>query len=178
MRTIARTVACSTVLTMLLWTLPFSGAAGATGRLDGLVLGTDGKPAVGSTIYVIDGEGKAARQAVVGADGMYSVPDVPPGSYSLGIETAAGQVGPVVAPPVRIDEGRLVRRDVKLSKATPELVDQTVHGNYSFGSWFSGLGAGAKTGVVLGFLVAAYGVVELVDDDSKESVSTPSGIVE
>jgi len=174
MRTISRTVACSTILTMLLWTT-LAVAAGGTGRLDGLVLGTDGKPAVGSTVHLIDGDGKS-RRAEVDVEGRYSLADVPAGSYSIGIETAAGQVGPVVAPPVRIDEGHLVRRDVKLANATPQLVDQAVQGNYSFGSWFSGLGTGAQAGVVLGFLVAAYGAVELIDDDdNKEIVSTPSG---
>jgi len=178
MRTISRTVACSTIFALLVWTLPLALAAEGTGRLDGLVLGTDGKPAVGSTVHLIDSSGKS-RRAAVDADGKYSLPEVPVGAYSLGVETAAGEVGPVVAPPVRIDEGRLVRRDVKLAQATPLLVDRTIQGNYSFGSWFSGLGKGAQTGVVLGFLVAAYGAVELIDnDDNNEIVSTPSGTVE
>lgn len=165
-----------TVLALLLYFVPIAAVASESGaRLEGLVIGADGMPSSGVTVYLFDEQGQTRAQATAADDGVYSMRDVPAGAYGMGVQTADGTVAPVSSPPVRLAKGDLVRRDLKLVEADQDSVDQALTANYGFGSWFSGLGAGGKAGVIIGFVAFAGLVYKAFDDEDSipEQPSSP-----
>jgi hypothetical protein len=154
------------IVAVLLYGMPLSMlAADASARLEGLVIGPDGRRAQGATVYLFDGEGVTKASAVADADGVYSLRDVPAGRYGMGVETTTGVVAPVASPPIDLGRGQLARRDLKLVQADESTVDQALTANYGFGSWFGSLGAGGKAGVIVGFVALAYLIYEAFDDE-------------
>jgi hypothetical protein len=88
-----------TIQHRLLALLPWAGldaplAAGARGELAGVVLGADGRPVAGATVLVAEPNGVAHR-ATTGADGRYTLTDLPAGVYRP-VAAATGH-GPVAA---------------------------------------------------------------------------------
>ena len=154
-----------TILALVVWFAPMGAFASESGgRLEGLIIGTDGRAATGSTIHLIDQQGDV-RQATTDDDGLYSFGDLPTGSYAVGIELPDGTIAPIASPPVRMRAGELARRDVKLLEADAGAVEQAAAANYSFGTWWAGLSGGAKAGVIIGFVLVGYGLVEAFSDD-------------
>jgi hypothetical protein len=141
---------------MLLWIAPTQVAAFDGGaRLEGLLLDTNGQPASGFKVHLIDAEGRILAMTDASEDGLYSFKSIPAGEYSLGIENLQGQVAPVAAPPVRLGESELARRDLKLLQADGATMDQAAQANYGLGMWWNGLTPAAKTWTVVAIVVVA-----------------------
>ena len=54
-----------------------------TGTLDGLVIGSAGKPLANTTVTVVDSTGKKVTSAVTDKAGKFSLPNLKPGQYRL-----------------------------------------------------------------------------------------------
>jgi hypothetical protein len=63
--------------------LPVLAAAQATGQINGLITDTQGGVLPGVTVEVTNMDTGAIRTAVTGADGLYTVPLLQPGNYSV-----------------------------------------------------------------------------------------------
>ena len=109
---------CRTVVALLCAACVLPVAADGA-RLEGLVLGVDGRAASGLTLHLIDEQGRGAGESRTSDEGVYSFTDLPSGSYSLAVEDTAGRVAIVDAPPMRLGERTLARRDVRLMEADP-----------------------------------------------------------
>jgi hypothetical protein len=163
------------ILALLLYVAPFSAlAAGPSAHLEGLVIDPDGRRSAGATVYLFDREGTTMAEAVADRDGIYSIADLPAGEYGMGVQTVNGVVAPVAAPPIRLSDGQLARRDLKLVQADDDAVDKALTANYGFGSWFGGLNAGEKTGLIIGFVALAYLIYEAFnDEDANQATASP-----
>ena len=173
-RTLNSLAAYTTLFALLLSVAgPPALAAGANGaRLEGLVLGLDGRAAADHCIHLIDAEGEDIARSTVGEDGLYSFTGLDANHYSLGVELPDGTFSPVVAPPVRLGRGELARRDVKLLNSNSDMTDSALQANYGLGSWWSGLSAGGKSWTIIGVLVAAGLIYRALDDD--ETPASPA----
>ena len=76
-----------TILAALLVLLA-SAAQAATVR--GKVTYADGKPCAGAAVTVINGSNQSSTEAYSDSQGMYYLPDVPPGRYTLNVKTSRG----------------------------------------------------------------------------------------
>jgi hypothetical protein len=161
-------------LSMILCTTPGLLASDAASRLEGLVVGVDGRAATSLTVALIDERGSVIERSGVAADGLYSFRRIEPGSYWLGVETQDGLAAPVATPPVRLEGGELVRRDLKLLSANAARVAQaTDNPNYGIGLWWAGLSPAAKVWVVIGIVTFAGITYAALDDE--EDPASPSG---
>jgi hypothetical protein len=153
---------------LLLWAaaVPLAADTGP-GRIEGLLLNVDGRPAAGYTVHLIDDEGADAAQATAGSDGIYSFGDVPAGSYAMGIETPDGALAPVTAPPVELGSRELARRDLKLVETNVATRDAALQANYGLGMWWAGLSTGGKVGVSVALAAILYGIITALDSDNE-----------
>lgn len=174
-RTIRLVAARVTIVSLLLYLVPISTlAAGSGARVEGLVIDFDGRPAEASTVYLIDRDGQPRAQVGTDQDGMYSFVDVAAGEYGMGVQTADGVAAPVSGPPLRLDDGQLVRRDVKLVEADAQMVQQTSGMNYA-GGWWSNMSGGEKVGAAIGIIVFIALVIEAFSsEDAREIPSSPT----
>jgi hypothetical protein len=161
-KTVARLVIAALVLALA----PVQAHAGGA-RLEGYLLGVDGRAASGYRIHLIDDEGQDFAQSLTSDEGVYSFRDVTAGAYSLGIESPEGRVAPVAAPPVRLDAGELARRDIKLLASGDAEREAVERENYSFGVWWAGLSPAAKAGSVVGVFVILGVTVQALDDEDQ-----------
>src|SRR6185295_6497427 len=109
------------------------------------------------------GGGATVARAGTSDEGLYAFHDLPAGSYSLGIENPEGHMAPVAAPPVRLTQGGLARRDVKLLGADPGVRDAAGRDNYAVGMWWAGLSTPAKVWTIVGGLVIVGITVAAID---------------
>jgi hypothetical protein len=176
MRRTTRPIIASTVVAaLLLWGLPLPAeAAPGPARLEGQVVGIDGKPAEGFQIHLIDSEGTEVARAETDDRGVYSFGEVESGSYGLGVGNPDGQLAPVAGPPIELDQGQLARRDLKLVQ-TDEPRRQDLAGiNPSVGTWWAGLSTPGKAWIVVAIVVAAWFTYEaLKSDDEPEQPASP-----
>ena len=100
--TVKSTAACVTILALMLWISPAAIANDPVGRLEGLLVGVDGRPASGYTVHLIGEAGQQHSQSTADEQGLYSFRDLPAGNYALGIENTEGQIAPLAAPPVPV----------------------------------------------------------------------------
>jgi carboxypeptidase family protein len=152
-----------------------SASAGAPGRIEGLVVGLDGRAAASYRVHLIEPSGAEAASAVTDTKGLYSVPSIAAGEYGLALESADGRVAPV-SRPVRIAAGQLARYDVRLLQAEPEEAEEAAEAGGGLGAWWAGLSTAAKVWIIVGS-VAVVGVtyVAVTDDDNNEQEASPSG---
>lgn len=164
-----------TVFSLLLWLAPAPAlASGANGRIEGLLVGVDGRPAQDLKVHLIDGQGKAVAQSSLDGEGLYSFKDLPAGDYSLGIENAEGQMAPVAAPPIELGDAELARRDLKLMQADASTMNKATTANYGLGVWWAGLSPAAKTWTIVA-IIAGLGITwSALDDDDEETDGSPS----
>ena len=165
-------VAQITILTLALMIFPVSAmdsTGGAT--LEGLLVDVDGTPAAGYRVHLIDDTGTPLAQATADEDGLYSFSGVPTGEYALGIENDRGQLAPVAAPPMRLGENELARRDLKLLASDGPGTEGAMRGNYSAGTWWAGLSPAGKTWMVVAIVVAAGLIWAALDDDDDDDAS-------
>jgi len=148
-------------------------AGTGSARLEGLVIGAQGKPAAGAKVYLFDDDGATRAQAVSAQDGVYSMRDVPAGRYGMSVRTPEGIVAPVSSAPIRLADGQLVRRDLKLVEANDAAVDRALTANYGFGSWFKGLSGPEKAGVIVGFVAVAALIYSAFSDNTEEPPASP-----
>lgn len=162
-----------TTLAVVLAVSPVS-AMGVQGgaTLEGLVVGVDGTPAAGYRVHLIDESGRPTAEATADEDGLYSFTGVPAGDYALGIENPGGQMAPVAAPPMRLGDNELARRDLKLMSADEQGTQSAMRGNYSLGRWWAGLTPAAKAWTVVA-LVVVVGVTVALLNDNEASVFEP-----
>ena len=177
MRTVRSTVASLTVFALLLWIAPSPAMASGDGaRLEGLLVGVDGRPASDMTVHLIDGQGNDVAQVAVSDEGVYSFQQLAPGEYSLGIENAEGQMAPVMAPAVNLSDAQLARRDVKLMQANPGPMTAGITPNYGAGAWWAGLSTAAKAWTIVA-IVAVVGITAAAlsgsDDEAPTSPYVP-----
>jgi len=171
-------VACTTLVALLLWIAPSPALASSGGaRIEGLLIGVDGQPASDMTVHLIDGQGNDVAQAGLDGEGLYSFKDLPPGDYSLGIENASGQMAPVLAPAVSLDDDQLARRDLKMMESDPASMTNATGANYGLGSWWAGLAPAAKAWTIVA-IVAVIGITAAAvsgsDDETPEPPVSPS----
>jgi len=170
MRGAIRAMTCR-LLTPILVVSVLPGAVSSTGvdaRLEGRVLGVDGRPASGYRIHLIGDEGHDVAQASVDGSGIYSFSDLGPGEYSLGVESPSGAVAPVAAQPIRLGSRELARRDIKLLESDPTTVNGVLAANPSLGMWWGERTTAAKIWTIIG-IVAVVGITAVALDDEKDT---------
>ena len=120
-------------------------------------------------VHLIGPAGQDLGHSTVGEDGLYSFTGLDAGRYSLGIELPDGSLAPVAAPPVRLAQGELARRDLKLIHADADLVNGALQANYGLGEWWKNLSKSGK--VWTGIAIVVAGVLTY-DALKSESVAT------
>jgi hypothetical protein len=163
-------VAAATLVAMLAGGLPISAAGG---RLEGLVVDLDGRPATDHRVHLIGSDGRPVASSRVSGEGRYTFPDLAAGEYALGVESPGGLVAPVAAPPVEVGADRLVRRDLRLVRADADAQAEAAGSSYGMGLWWAGLSPAAKAWVIVAIVVAAGITWTALDDD--EEPSSPDG---
>jgi hypothetical protein len=82
----------------------------AYGAIVGVVRNAAKVPLAGVTVTAMKADGSAIRATVSGSDGVYSFPDLPPGTWSINAE---GEGSPeVVTPSVQVLAGKASRNDL------------------------------------------------------------------
>jgi hypothetical protein len=148
-------------------------------RIEGLLLGVDGRAATGYTLHLIDGEGRGVGEARTSDEGVYSFRELPPGSYSLAVEDAAGRLAVVDAPALRLGARSLARRDVRLMETDPASHQAVLQGNPSVGLWWAGMSPWARAWTVVGivvFVALTYAALDDDDDSSRDDEDDASPI--
>jgi hypothetical protein len=176
-RTVKSLAACTALFALVLWISPQpSLAAGGSGaRLEGLVLGLDGRAAAGHSIHLIRAGGEDLARSAVGEDGLYSFTGLGAGQYSLGVEMPDGTLAPVAAPPVRLGGNELARRDLKLVTSDAETTNAALQANHGLRQWWSELSTPGKAWTIVGIVVAAALVHDALDDDETRASPVGSG---
>lgn len=168
-------VSTALVVTLLTAMLPGVTIAGPLGaRIEGRVLGVDGRPAAGHRVHLIDGGGRSVAQAATSNDGIYAFKDLAAGSYGLGIEGVDGQAAPVAAPAVKLGAGELGRRDIRLMQAEPGRIESATQANYGVGMWWAGLSPAAKAWTIIGVVVVVGVTAAALSDDDNDPAASPS----
>lgn len=148
-------------------------AAGSS-RLEGRVVGMDGRAVRGYTLHLIDGGGRDVRQATTAGDGLYTFAEIADGSYALAVENPDGLVAVVDAPPVRLTGRALARRDVRLAQADPSRLDSAIAANPSVGLWWAGLSPASKAWTIVGVAFLAILTFSAIDDNPREPDASPT----
>jgi len=168
-------VACVTVLALVLvGFVPRVVAADApSARLEGLLIGGDGRPADGHKVHLIGTEGEGLASSETDNDGLYSFKEVAAGEYSLGIENPDGLMAPVAGPPVRVAAGELARRDLQLMEADAETLQRIASANPSIGQAYAGWTTAGRVWFWIA-VVAGLGIgVAALDSESAASEQMP-----
>lgn len=153
------------IVLLLVASLGPPGAAQSDTRLEGLVMGFDGRPAAGFRVHLIDDSGSDRAQADVDAAGSYTLGGVQPGRYVLALEMPDGRFAAVDAPPLKIRAGHLVRRDLKLIERDPADPAGLAPRAYGFGTWWAGLETRSKVWTVVAIVVIAGITAEALSSD-------------
>jgi len=154
---------------LLLWAVLPSLALAQSARLEGYLLNVDGRAAEGYRVHLIDDRGADVAQSSASAQGVYSFRELAAGSYSIGIEDIDGRMAPVAAPPVALENGGLVRRDIKLIASEDPRQAQVGQQNQSLGLFWAGLSPPAKAWSVIGVVIVLGVVIQSIDDESSSS---------
>jgi hypothetical protein len=158
---------------LLLWSFPLSALAGPGARLEGLVVGIDGRAGAGFTVHLIDPQGEPLARASTDARGVYGFAGLPAGEYGLGVETPAGELAPVAAPPIRLGENELARRDVKLLATEGTGRPTGAPASYAVGMWWAGLSPAAKAWTIVGIVVVTGVTLASLDSGDDEQDASP-----
>jgi len=174
-RAIRPFIALTVVIALLLWATPSPIEASASpARLEGQVVGLDGRPAEGFQVHLIDADGAEVATAETDDGGVYSFEQVEAGQYGLGVGNPQGQLAPVAGPPIDLADGQLARRDLKLVQTDAPRRQELSGVNPSVGSWWAGLSTPAKAWVVVAIVVAAWFTYEaLKSEDEQEQPASP-----
>src|SRR5215204_6385156 len=103
----------------LLLLVPLSAASAAGGEIAGTVTDPKGAVVVGATVTVYpEAGGQPVATVRTDAQGQYKIPNVPPGSYTVGV--VAEGFGPVMSERQVVAEGKATRLDFRLEVASVE----------------------------------------------------------
>jgi len=170
-----RTAVARTVLLALTLSSFPALAAPTPARIEGLVVDSAGTPAAGYEVLLVEPAGQAVASATTDQGGLYSFREVAGGSYAMGLRDPRGGIAPVLADPVRVEPGSLVRRDIALHTVQPAVAQrEAVH--YGLGEWWVSRTRGEKTITIAGFvggLTLLYFLLEN-DNKTKEQGASPS----
>ena len=169
--TLRRRTACLAAFSLILWLIPapvLSSASG--GRIEGLVLDADGRPAAAYEVVLVEPSGHAVATSVIAADGLYSFKDLAAGRYAMGIQRPDGAVAPVAAEPVSLEAGQLVRRDITLMEADAEQVSRAA-AHYQVDVWWVSRTRGEKIWTVVGIIGGLGLLWYLLKDDRQITAS-------
>jgi hypothetical protein len=107
------------LLTLTLLLAPLAAASAAGGELAGTVTDPKGAVVVGAAVTVYpEAGGQPVANVRTDAQGQYKVPNVPPGSYTVGV--VAEGFGPVMSERQVVAEGKATRLDFRLEVALVE----------------------------------------------------------
>ena len=118
--------------------------AGSDARLEGRVVGVDGRAAVGIEVVPLDAAGEVVGRSALDGEGMYRFRDLPAATYGVALESAEGLAAPVLQSDTRIRDGELARRDIKLVDASAVSLAPANEGGRSIGERWAGLNKAAK----------------------------------
>jgi hypothetical protein len=150
---------------------PSAVASPSGARLSGVLIETDGRAAQGYTVHLIDAAGAAAASSRTGRGGRFEFEGLAAGEYGMGIENPAGQMAPVLAPPVLLSAGRDSRRDVRLVATDPQARETGASGAPAVGIWWAGLTPAAKAWMIAGAVVVLGVTVSALQSESSASPS-------
>src|SRR5204862_3641065 len=112
MRHWSRSVARLLGVAMLLALWVVTGHAQTQGAISGAVTDTSGAAIPGATVTVTNTATSGARTTVTNADGLYTFPSLPPGTYTLKVELQGFKTAEIAA--FKVDVQQNVRVDVPL----------------------------------------------------------------
>lgn len=164
-----KTLAVASTVAMLLSFFPTIAPAGEGARLEGLLVGVDGKPAAGYNVLLIGEEGEVLDRTEAAGDGIYRFSNLASGSYSLGLETPDGLAAPVMNGPTDVKSGQLVRMDIKLMRQDAVSADDSKKKPAGIRIWWAGLSRTAKTWTLVGVSVATVIIINALDDEDPAS---------
>ena len=161
----------ATVVGLLIVTSHFHVvAAGPDARLEGILLGVDGRPAAGHRVHLIGGAGDALGASTTADDGLYSFPNLEAGDYTLMIEGPTGQMGALAGPPLRLGDNELARRDLRLLEAAPDRIDSTLNANYGLKARYASMSTAEQVWTWVVIVLVGGLTLFLVFDDDKDEV--------
>jgi hypothetical protein len=175
MTTIARKsiVHLTVVALLLLGVSPAIHATAAGARLEGLLLAGDGRPAKDFTVHLIGSDGEVLARSTTSDEGVYSFKELEPGEYGLGIESPDGMMAAVAAPPLRLGQGELSRRDLKLVEASQEDIDRALEENPSIGMAYAGWSRAGRIWFWIAIVVGLGIGIAALDDEDDSTQSNP-----
>ncbi|HEX5042970.1 MAG TPA: carboxypeptidase-like regulatory domain-containing protein [Candidatus Polarisedimenticolaceae bacterium] len=168
MATRSRSLAALLALALLLGA-PSSGlvaAAASGGRVHGVLLDADGRPAAGYALLLLDAEGLEVARGAASSTGHYSVAHVPRGTFTLVVEGPDGSRAAVAAAPLAV-RGAAYRLNLRLV----EQGDEDTAVPTTSGSWWGNLPTTGKVWAVAGGLAMTAFVVAVIDDDGETPAS-------
>jgi len=169
-RTFKSAVSSATVLGLILLTAQTGAVAAPGARLEGLLVGADGRPAAGHQVRLIDGEGTDVGSATTTDDGLYSFGGLPAGDYGLVVEGPEGGMGALAGPPLELGDNELARRDLKLLDAGS--VDPGLSANYGLRARYAGMTGGEKAWFwVVVAVVGGLTLFLIFEDDDEDPAS-------
>jgi len=168
-----KSVALVSICLLLVPAVPSQAGPLTDTRLEGMVLDLDGRPAVGYGVHLIDSAGTDSVRAVVDENGDYRMRGVSPGRYDLALETPEGRYAEVKAATLKINEGQLVRRDLKLAAQDPSSAPNLAYSSSNgFGTWWAGLDKGARAWTIVAIVVVAGITYEALSSDENPASQT------
>ncbi len=160
-----KSVSILSIVTLLVASTSPALAASDDARLEGLVMSLDGRPATGYQVHLIDDSGAERGHAAVDEGGSYTLDGISPGRYAFALQTPDGRFAAVDAPPVRVRDGHLVRRDFKLVERDPADPANLAQPAYGFGTWWAGLPVTGKVWTVVAVVVFLGFTAEALSSD-------------
>ena len=156
------------VLSLLLGsTSSLLAAASAGGRVQGVLLDSENRPAAGHALVLLDGEGVEVARGTANTSGHYAVANVPRGTYTLVVEAPDGSRAAVALAPLAV-RGSAYRLNLKLVEQGDE-PDTAVP--TASGSWWGNLPTTGKVWAVAGSVAIAAFLVAVIDDDAETPAS-------
>lgn len=98
------------VILLAAWVV--TGRAQTQGGITGTVADASGAPIPGANVTATNTATRGTRETTTNADGLYTFPSLPPGTYELKIELQGFKTAEVSA--FKVDIQQTVRRDVAL----------------------------------------------------------------
>lgn len=161
-----RLLAALVVLSLLLGSPSGLLAATAGGRVHGLLLDAEGRPAAGHALILLDAEGVEVARGAASSSGHYSVANVPRGTFTLVVEAPDGSRAPVATAPLAV-RGTAYRLNLRLV----EQGDEDTAVPTESGSWWGNLPTTGKVWAIAGGLAITAFVVAVIDDDAETPAS-------
>jgi len=161
---------CMTVMGLLLSTAQIDVAASAGARLEGVLVGVDGRPAADHRVTLVDGGGAEVGTTRTDDDGVYSFRGLAEGDYGVMVEGPSGELGGSPGESLRLGGDQLARHDMRLMEADAETAAM-LQANYGVKQNYAGMTIAEKTWlwVVVGVVGGLTMFLVLDDDDERRA---------